>query len=98
MLVARALMIEPRLAILDEPSSGLDVISAGEIRSLIKDTVKTGLTVLLSSHNMLEVESLCDRIALINNGKIVAAGTSASLKNEYSADNIEEVFTRIVTR
>jgi ABC-2 type transport system ATP-binding protein len=92
------LMIEPRLAILDEPSSGLDVLSAGEVRRIIRNAVETGLTVLLSSHNMLEVEHICDRIALINNGKIVAMGTSASLKKEYSAENIEEVFTRIITR
>jgi ABC-2 type transport system ATP-binding protein len=98
LLVARALMIEPRLAILDEPSSGLDVLSAGEVRRIIRNAVETGLTVLLSSHNMLEVEHICDRIALINNGKIVAMGTSASLKKEYSAENIEEVFTQIITR
>ncbi len=98
LLVARALMIQPRLAILDEPSSGLDVISATEVRNVIRDAVSSGLTVLLSSHNMLEVEYLCDRIALVNNGKVVATGTAESLKDRYSARNIEEVFTRIVTR
>ncbi len=98
LLVARALMIEPKLAILDEPSSGLDVISAGEMRKIIRDAVSSGLTVLLSSHNMLEVEYLCDRIALVNQGKVVAAGTAEQLKNDYAARNIEEVFTRIVNR
>ncbi len=98
LLVARALMIQPRLAILDEPSSGLDVISATEVRNIVREAVSSGLSVLLSSHNMLEVEYLCDRIALVNNGKVVASGTAESLKDRYSARNIEEVFTRIVTR
>ncbi len=97
LLVARALMIEPKLAILDEPSSGLDVLSAGDVRGIIRSAVATGLTVLLSSHNMLEVEMLCDRIALVNNGRIVAIGTSEALKRQYNADNIEQVFTRIVS-
>ena len=51
---------------------------------------------LLSSHNMLEVELLCDRIALINDGKIVAEGTPTELKERYDANNIEEVFVRVV--
>jgi ABC-2 type transport system ATP-binding protein len=98
LLVARALMIQPRLAILDEPSSGLDVVSAGEIRRIVREAVSSGLTVLLSSHNMLEVEYLCDRIALVNDGKIVAAGTADSLKSQYSALNIEDVFISIVKK
>ena len=96
LLVGRALMINPKLAILDEPTSGLDVINAQEIRKIIKDTAKNGTTVLLSSHNMLEVEFLCDRIALIDEGKIVEEGKPESLMEKYHANNIEEVFTRVV--
>jgi len=92
LLVARALMINPELAILDEPTSGLDVIISQEIRRIIKDFVKKGTTVLLSSHNMLEVEFLCDRIALIDKGVIVETGTPQGLKEKYNAKNIEEVF------
>ena len=54
------------------------------------------MTVLLSSHNMLEVESVCQRVALVNDGHIVAAGTPAELKSRYRAANIEEVFTQVV--
>ena len=79
LLVGRALMIDPKLAILDEPTSGLDVINAQEIRRIIKNTAKKGTAVLLSSHNMLEVEYLCDRIALIADGKIVEEGEPKSL-------------------
>jgi len=96
LLVGRALMIDPKLAILDEPTSGLDVINAQEIRKLVRDTAKKGTTVLLSSHNMLEVEYLCERIALISDGKIVEEGKPKSLMEKYKANNIEEVFTRVV--
>ncbi|MBN2602578.1 MAG: ABC transporter ATP-binding protein [Candidatus Thermoplasmatota archaeon] len=96
LLVGRALMTDPRLAILDEPTSGLDVINAQEIRKIIKDITRAGTTVLLSSHNMLEVEYLCDRIALISDGIIVERGRPKQLMEKYNASNIEEVFTKVV--
>jgi len=96
LLVGRALMVNPRLAILDEPTSGLDVVNAQEVRRIINSSVEAGVAVLLSSHNMLEVELLCHRIALINDGKIVASGTAAELKKEYDAGNIEEVFVKAI--
>ncbi len=97
LLVARALMNKPRLALLDEPTSGLDILHAFHVRGVIKQYVKEhGVTVLVSSHNMLEVEHLCDRVALISTGKIVAEGTPAELKNQYGAANLEEVFARVV--
>ena len=96
LLVGRALMTDPKLAILDEPTSGLDVNSAQEIRRIIKNTARQGTTVLLSSHNMLEVEFLCDRIALISDGIIIEEGTPDTLMQKYEAKNIEEGFTKVV--
>ena len=96
LLVARAMMIQPRLAILDEPTSGLDVLNAQEIRRIVKDAARSGMTTILSSHNMLEVELMCDRIALIHDGQIVETGTPAELKAKHAAGNIEEVFTAVV--
>jgi len=96
LLIARALMTKPILAILDEPTSGLDVINALEIRELVREYVKEGTSVLLSSHNMLEIEFLSDRVALIDKGKILEIGTSEELKDKYSAKNLEEVFRRVV--
>jgi len=97
LLVARALMTKPKLAVLDEPTSGLDVLHSVHVRGIIKQYVeKQGVTMLLSSHNMLEVEHLCDRVALINKGKIVAEGTPVELKDKYDAPNIEEVFAKVV--
>jgi len=97
LLVARALMTKPKLAVLDEPTSGLDVLHAYHVREIIKRYVKEhGVTVLLSSHNMLEVEHLCDRVALINKGKIVAEGKPQELKEKFGTANLEEVFAKVV--
>lgn len=97
LLVARALMTKPKLAILDEPGSGLDVLHAYHVREIIKKHVKDyGVTVLLSSHNMLEVEHLCDRVALLNKGKTVAEGKPQELKEKFSSANLEEVFAKVV--
>jgi ABC-2 type transport system ATP-binding protein len=96
LLVGRALMVNPKLAILDEPTTGLDVVNAREVRRIINSAVEAGVAVLLSSHNMLEVELLCQRIALINDGKIIASGTGEELKKEYDAKNIEEAFVKAI--
>ncbi|KAA0008745.1 MAG: ABC transporter ATP-binding protein, partial [Thermoplasmata archaeon] len=96
LLVARALMAMPKLAILDEPTSGLDVVNANEIRNIIKEYAAMGTTFLISSHNMLEVEYLCHRIALMNNGIIVEEGEPEKLMEKYDAKNIEEVFLKVI--
>ncbi|WP_297476929.1 ABC transporter ATP-binding protein [Thermococcus sp.] len=97
LLIARALMVRPKLAILDEPASGLDIVNAYAIRQMIRRFAREeGVTFLLSSHNMLEVEYLCHRVALINKGQIVEVGTPRELKDKYSAENLEEVFMTAV--
>jgi ABC-2 type transport system ATP-binding protein len=97
LLVARALMTRPKLAILDEPTSGLDVLHAFHVREILKRYVKEhGVTILLSSHNMLEVEHLCDKVALLNRGKIVAEGKPRELKEQFESANLEEVFAKVV--
>ncbi len=97
LLVARALMNKPKLAVLDEPTSGLDVLHAYHIRGIIKQYVREReVTVLLSSHNMLEVEHLCDRVGLINKGNILAEGTPAELEATYKVANLEEAFAKVV--
>jgi ABC-2 type transport system ATP-binding protein len=97
LLVARALMTKPKLAILDEPTSGLDVLHSYHVREIIKRYVKEhNVTVLLSSHNMLEVEHLCNRVALVNKGKIVAMGKPQELQEKFSSANLEEVFAKVV--
>lgn len=95
LLLARTVMVRPKLAILDEPTSGLDVINAFEIRTIIKNLAKQGMTVLLSSHNMLEIEYLSQRVALLHQGSILATGTPSELKRTAHANNLEEVFVRM---
>jgi ABC-2 type transport system ATP-binding protein len=93
LLIARALMIKPKLAILDEPTSGLDVVHSFHVRRLILEYVRMhGTTFLLSSHNMLEVEFLCNRVALINEGRILGEGSPEEIKARYEASNLEEAF------
>ncbi|MCL5667118.1 MAG: ABC transporter ATP-binding protein [Patescibacteria group bacterium] len=98
LLLARTVMTKPRLAILDEPTSGLDIINALEIRKTIRSLANSGMAVLLSSHNMLEIEFLSDRVGIIYNGSILETGTAAQLKQTYQARNLEEVFMAAVAR
>ena len=97
LLLARTLMVRPRLAILDEPTTGLDVYHAVEVRRVIKQHTKnTKTATLLSSHNMLEVEYLCDRIAMINEGRIIVQGTPRQIMEMFDASNLEEAYVRAV--
>ncbi|MEG0615292.1 MAG: ABC transporter ATP-binding protein [Oscillospiraceae bacterium] len=96
LLLSRAVMTEPALAILDEPTSGLDVINALEIRKMIKNLAKDGMSFLLSSHNMLEIEYVSDKVGIITKGKLIVVGKPDELKERYNAKNLEEVFERVV--
>lgn len=96
LLIARAIMPQPKLAILDEVTSGLDVVNAYEIRGIIKSIAGRGVSVLLSSHNMFEVEFLCDRVGMINKGVLVQEGTPEQLKAKFGAKSLEEVFVKAV--
>ncbi|MDA3936787.1 MAG: ABC transporter ATP-binding protein [Actinomycetota bacterium] len=95
LLLARTLMTRPKLAILDEPTSGLDVLNALEVRDTVKRFAASGMGVLLSSHNMLEIEYLSDRVALLYKGEIKDTGTLAELKEKFGAANLEEVFAEV---
>jgi ABC-2 type transport system ATP-binding protein len=96
LLIARAIMSGPKLAIMDEVTSGLDVVNAYEIREIIRNMAKNGTSVIISSHNMFEVEILCSHVAMINHGELVLDGTPSELKSKYNANNLEEVFVKAV--
>lgn len=96
LLLARAVMTNPALAILDEPTSGLDILNALEIRRMIKGLAAEGMSFLISSHNMLEIEFLSDRVGIISNGVLHKVGRPSDLKAEMNAANLEEVFERTV--
>ena len=95
--IAKALLSNPKMLLMDEPTVGLDVKSAIQIRQLVKKLKKEGKTILLTTHYMLEAEELCDRIALINGGKIVALGTSKELKKIAGMPDatLEKVFLKL---
>jgi len=96
LLIARSIMPSPKVAILDEITSGLDVVNAFEIREIIRDIAKGGVTVIISSHNMFEVDLLCDEVAMINDGKIILSGPPGELKGRFNAESLEEVFVKAV--
>jgi ABC-2 type transport system ATP-binding protein len=78
--IAGALIRNPRLLLLDEPATGLDPAGMRDMRALIQRLAAEGITVLLSSHQLAEVEELCNRVAIIRTGRVIYEGTIASLK------------------
>ncbi|HLD58309.1 MAG TPA: ABC transporter ATP-binding protein [archaeon] len=92
--IAKALLSSPKVLLMDEPTVGLDVESALKIRKLIEELKKKGLTILLTTHYMIEAEQLCDKVALISKGKIIALGTVRQLKKlaKKPRASLEDVF------
>lgn len=83
LMVARAILNRPKVLFLDEPTAGLDPTSAEAIRNIILEERKRGATVFLTTHDMLEADKLSDRVAFMNQGKIVALDTPHNLKQKY---------------
>ena len=89
--IARGLLHDPPVLFLDEPTIGVDPVGARELRALIASLAKAGKTVLLTTHYMFEADSLCDRIAVIAKGEIVAQGTPQQLKARVEQSGVVEV-------
>jgi ABC-2 type transport system ATP-binding protein len=89
--IARGLLHDPPVVFLDEPTIGLDPVGARELRATIASLAEAGKTILLTTHYMFEADALCDRIAVINKGVIVAHGTPADLKRGVAQGTIVEV-------
>jgi ABC-2 type transport system ATP-binding protein len=89
--IARGLLHRPDVLFLDEPSIGIDPVGARELRETVAALVSTGTTVLLTTHYMFEADQLCDRIAVIAGGSIVAAGTPAQLKERVADGHVVEI-------
>ena len=97
--IAEAIINNPELLILDEPTNGLDVEGIIEIRELIKELSSKGIAILISSHNLTEIDNLCNRIIAIKNGKIIVNETIEEFKqisNGEKLDSIEEAFIKKV--
>jgi ABC-2 type transport system ATP-binding protein len=91
LMIATALIHEPKILFLDEPTTGLDVQSARQIRNLIKELNKKGTTIFLTTHYIEEADQLCQKIAIINKGKIITVDAPEELKNTVKTENIIEV-------
>ena len=91
--VARGLLHDPPVLFLDEPTIGLDPVGARELRAMIASLAEGGKTVLLTTHYMFEADALCDRIAVIAKGRIVAEGTPGQLKAQVAEGHVVEVET-----
>jgi len=89
--IARGLLHDPDVLFLDEPTLGLDPVGARELRETIAELVRAGKTVLLTTHYMFEADQLCDRIAVIAKGEIVAEGTPTSLKANVPGGRVIEI-------
>jgi len=94
LLLAMSLMHDPDLALLDEPTSGLDVFSSYRIRGWIRSLVRRGKTVIVTTHNMLEAETIADHISFIVNGRVVFSGRVDEALERYRASSLEEAFIR----
>ncbi|MBS3061648.1 MAG: ABC transporter ATP-binding protein [Candidatus Diapherotrites archaeon] len=98
--IAKALLSKPKLLLMDEPTVGLDVETAIRIRELVSSLKSQGITVLLTTHYMAEAEQLCDRIALISDGKIVALGSVSELKKMAGKPHasLEDTFLKLTKK
>jgi ABC-2 type transport system ATP-binding protein len=94
LLLARALMHEPRLVILDEPTAGVDFELRMELWSYIRRLHGAGTTILLTTHYLEEAEALCEDIALIRGGRMIARDTADGLRAEYGGDSLADVYVR----
>jgi ABC-2 type transport system ATP-binding protein len=93
--LAQALINNPDLLILDEPTSGLDPVGRMKVREIIQRLKNEGKTVFFSSHELGEVETVCDRVAILHQGKLMVEGRVSDLMQEHHA-NLEQVFLRII--
>lgn len=96
LLLALTLMHNPRIAVLDEPLSGLDVISSYRVKRLIKSMAGSGATFLITTHDMRDAEEIADVVGLIVNGRVVAEGSPRELMELTGSESLEEAYVKLV--
>ena len=95
--IARCLIHNPQIYIFDEPTLGLDIISSDAILKFMKEEKKKGKTVIYSTHYMEEAQELCDRIIMIEKGRIIMSGTPEEIMEDTKSSNIREAFFKLIT-
>lgn len=93
--IAASLLHEPDILIMDEPTSGIDVLSRATISSLILELKKRGCTIIITSHYIDELELLCDKIAVLNNGRLIYTGTIEDVLKTAGTDNLEQLMLKL---
>ena len=88
LLIAKAMVHQPPILVLDEPTAGVDVVLRNQLLNNIKELNKSGVTIILTTHNLFEAEKLCDRIAIINKGNLVALETTKNLLDQIKTKRI----------
>ncbi len=94
--IARCLIHDPKYYILDEATSGLDIISSQVILDFIKEERNNGKTIIYSTHYMEEAENICDRVILINKGEIIKEGTAEKIEKETKTTNLRDAFFTLI--
>ncbi|EAQ77423.1 MULTISPECIES: ATP-binding cassette domain-containing protein [Blastopirellula] len=94
--IARAIVHDPPVLVFDEPTLGLDVFVGRALLQIIAELREQGKCIIFSSHIMREVEKLCDQVAIMHKGKILAEGTQAELRDRYSQPDLEEIFFHLI--
>ncbi len=96
--IAMALVTDPWIVLLDEPTVGMDPVSRRAVWDFVLELRDKGKTIVLTTHYMEEAEELCDRVGIIDHGKLIALGTPKDLKAEYGARDLEDVFIQLTGR
>ena len=95
LMIAKALVHNPSILVLDEPTAGVDVTLRQQLWKYIKNLKSKGKTILLTTHYIEEAERLCDRICIVNNGKIVLSETKKKIMKEFKRKKLEDIFINI---
>jgi ABC-type multidrug transport system ATPase subunit len=93
LLLARGLLHRPRVLYLDEPTANLDVHSVAVVHRILRELTAAGVTVVLTTHNMQEVEQVCDRVAVLNRGRLVALDSPLALRQRHAERKVDVVLT-----
>jgi ABC-2 type transport system ATP-binding protein len=94
LMIARGLLHNPRILYLDEPTANLDIHSTALVRKILRDLVAQGVTVVMTTHNMVEVEEACDRVAILCRGKLIALDTPLALRQGHADRKVDVILDR----